>query len=597
MLSGFSEWISAKGKYFLILVTAVLAASFAFMDSSGLQSNESTMAATVNGWDITSQELYRAVNDQKVQYRGQNLSRKDEALLKENVLQSLISRRLMSEKKHDNEIVASKYEMFQDLLANPPEGLKAAPIFMIDSINDKRFDTKKYEEWLRKEETYSIPEIKQYETYLRDEKIPMAQLQAFVSAGMHQSDLEAAFTVERTQNKFKAKVLWTPFSKYTGEEATEETARSYFEKNSNKYLQKQNLYKLALVEFKLLPSLKDEEEIKGYAELLKTQITEGAPFEEVAAGSSEDDTSKDKGGLLGDLSLNAMHPEIAKVVQTLDSGSISSVIKTSEGFHIVKSNGPGQENPELYSVSQILIKIAIGNSTLDSLRKLADQISNTTGNNALALTPSVKVDTTDFIKAEAGEIAKLGYFGDLKAWVQSKESKASKPMENDERIVVIQVIETVTQGSANFEISKAEIMQELKKESRKVKASAYIEGVVAKLTPEQDLAALIATDEKLKLDTTAWLHADSYVPGLGRAQGLEVVIATEKGKWSKLVSGLPGVGRFLVQDVEKVNDASKAILVSKERTNSEGFLASRSLEEWFANVQKGAEIRYEVLEQ
>ncbi|MBL4665472.1 MAG: peptidylprolyl isomerase [Nitrospinaceae bacterium] len=79
------------------------------------------------------------------------------------------------------------------------------------------------------------------------------------------------------------------------------------------------------------------EEAKTKAEeVLQKVKAGGANFEQLAKEFSEDEASKQKGGLLGDLHPESTIPEIAEAMVKLNEGDTSGIIDSSFGHHIVK---------------------------------------------------------------------------------------------------------------------------------------------------------------------------------------------------------------------------------------------------------------------
>jgi len=78
------------------------------------------------------------------------------------------------------------------------------------------------------------------------------------------------------------------------------------------------------------------EEIRKKAQDVLNQAKKGANFEELAKKYSEDPGTKDKGGDLGWIIQGQTVAEFEKAAFTLPKGSISDLVKTQYGFHILK---------------------------------------------------------------------------------------------------------------------------------------------------------------------------------------------------------------------------------------------------------------------
>jgi foldase protein PrsA len=78
------------------------------------------------------------------------------------------------------------------------------------------------------------------------------------------------------------------------------------------------------------------EEAEAKAREVLQKVDSGDNFEQLAKEFSEDETSKQKGGLLGDFHPGSTIPEIAEAMVKLNEGGTSGIIDSSFGHHIVK---------------------------------------------------------------------------------------------------------------------------------------------------------------------------------------------------------------------------------------------------------------------
>ena len=118
--------------------------------------------------------------------------------------------------------------------------------------------------------------------------------------------------------------------------ATDEELRAYYQQNIDQF-KVQNRVHVEHILFKTvgLPDASVAEVQKKAEDVLK-KAKSGANFEDLAKKYSEDDGSKPKGGDLGWIIEGQTVAEFQQASFTLPKGSISDLVKTQYGFHIIK---------------------------------------------------------------------------------------------------------------------------------------------------------------------------------------------------------------------------------------------------------------------
>lgn len=99
-----------------------------------------------------------------------------------------------------------------------------------------------------------------------------------------------------------------------------------------------------------VPVLKEDEEaaLRKIREIRRRIVEEGESFEEMARQYSDDETTKEQGGLLGWFELDKFAEtakEFRAVAETLKVGEVSEPFKTQYGYHIMKMNDRQEARP------------------------------------------------------------------------------------------------------------------------------------------------------------------------------------------------------------------------------------------------------------
>jgi len=213
------------------------------------------------------------------------------------------------------------------------------------------------------------------------------------------------------------------------------------------------------------------DEIKKKADEVLKQLKKGAKFEDLAKKDSEDPGTKDKGGDLGWIVQGQTVPEFEKVAFSLPPGSLSELVKTQFGFHIIKvlaketaHTKPFDEVKDSIRAPMMLTKAD------DEASKVAEQLatavrkSNRTPLADLARDYHLEVSQTRAVAA-TDPLVELGNSTEAKdAIFRLRTGEVSQPIRTDRGYVVLSVKQIMPTHQASLDEVRDKIVASLKQD-------------------------------------------------------------------------------------------------------------------------------------
>jgi peptidyl-prolyl cis-trans isomerase D len=213
------------------------------------------------------------------------------------------------------------------------------------------------------------------------------------------------------------------------------------------------------------------EEIRKKAEDLLKQAKKGGNFEDLAKKNSEDPGTKDKGGDLGWIVQGQTVAEFEKAAFSLPKGSISDLVKTQYGFHIIKVLDKETAHTKSLDEVKDSIRAPLMLSKADKLASdTADQLS-------AAIRKSPKTSLDDLAKqfhltlAETRPVSvtdpllELGNSQDTKdAIFRLRTDELSAPVRTDRGYVVLSLKEVQPAHQGSLEEVRDRVSTELKQQ-------------------------------------------------------------------------------------------------------------------------------------
>lgn len=161
-----------------------------------------------------------------------------------------------------------------------------------------------------------------------------------------------------------------------GVEVTEEAIRAYYEAHKADYTEGEvrkarhiliSPFVTAAGSEVILPSEVDWQTAKAEAARIRSEILNGADFGNAAAKYSDDETTAEEGGELGEVTRGQLVPEFEEAVFDLRKGDLSEPVRTQYGYHLIQVTDiiPGKQ------LAYEEVKESIRSTLLAELRKRA----------------------------------------------------------------------------------------------------------------------------------------------------------------------------------------------------------------------------------
>lgn len=359
-MQGFRDMVTGwLGKSVLALVSLLLALTGVEMYFAG---GGKDIAAKVNGTEILQSQVDELAERQRQQMQAQGMKFDSINIgeLRQEILDSLITRELLVQQAHKDGYLVSDNEVYRLL--------REVPAFQ----EDGKFSQQRYEMVLRQngENPVSYPvKAKRDISY------------SLLIAGMNQSGFMTQAEIDRLTSlddqKRDVHVAIVPAARYLADvSVTDEDVKKFYDKNTSRFTTKETveLEYLSLKRDDFLAkatpdenSLRErfdekvkaneaderrkaqhilitidgktkEADAKKKIEEIEKRARAGEDFAALAKEFSQDPGSVSTGGDLGYSSKGQFVPEFEKALFSLKQGEISAPVKTEYGYHLIKLN-------------------------------------------------------------------------------------------------------------------------------------------------------------------------------------------------------------------------------------------------------------------
>jgi peptidyl-prolyl cis-trans isomerase D len=351
-------------------------------------------------------------------------------------------------------------------------------------------------------------------------------------------------------------------------EVTREDLQAYYDQHRDQYRVPEQV-KVSHIWVKMpLPGTDGKIDDKAVSEAQKRaddllkQLQDGAKFEDVAKKSSEDPGSSNVGGSLGWISKSQMGPEFEKAVSVLDKGKVSGVVKTLDGFHIIrlddKQDAHMKTLDEVKAQIEPIVKQQKGQQAAQKVAEDLLQAAKTQGLDAAASAKSITVVSSDFFgrKDMVPGLGPAPQFMDAVFTAAEKSPPAMAP--TSQGFAVFQLLAVKPQSTPTLDEIRTKVEEQFKNERSNVLLSQKTQELSDRAKTEHDLKKA-AKELGAAVKTSDFVLPDGQVPDIGSMAGqASAVFGMKPGDISGPISnGANGVVISLLE-VQAPSDADFA---------------------------------------
>ena len=270
----------------------------------------------------------------------------------------------------------------------------------------------------------------------------------------------------------------------------------------------------------------DKAKVKEAATGVLARARAGEDFAALAKAYSQDPGTAPKGGDLGFFPRGRMVKEFEEAAFNLSAGSISDLIESQFGYHIIKAEAVEAQRVRSLEETRAEIRqelIREGASERARTQAQADRDKTTSGSKLAEVAQASGVTYSDTPLVSRDEtIPDLGRQPDLiHAALSLTVDQVSAPIKAGEVWYILSPREKVESKIPEFTTVTAEVEKRVRGEKAERLAKAKAETFLAKLREKRDLSA-VAAEEKLAVEETGpFTRQGTYVPKMGNLPELK----------------------------------------------------------------------------
>ena len=312
-------------------------------------------------------------------------------------------------------------------------------------------------------------------------------------------------------------------------------------------------------------------EIRQKAEDVLKKAKSGANFEDLAKKFSEDDGTKPKGGDLGWIVEGQTVPEFQQAAFTLPKGSLSDLVKTQYGFHIIKVLDHEQAHTKSFeevrsTIEPTVLDERVSAGANDAAEKIAAAIRQSNHQPLDDLAKKFNMTVAELPLASATDPpAAFANSQDVRTAIfQLRPGELSQPIQTPQGIVIVTPKDDQAGHQGTFAEVRDRVLADYQQEQSVALAKSKADEL-AKQAKSGEAFDKAAKSLSLDVKTSEPLSRTSSIPDVGSGQLIEAAFTMPVGQVSdpKDVAGAWLVYRVTAH--EPLNDAAVVLQADQIR--------------------------------
>ncbi len=577
------KWIIVVTAFLFILGMAVIGVQSVFSPKPHV--------GKVYGKKVYYQDYDRQLREHISQYINQNpkanIDDQTFQRLNDEFWRNFTQKTIMEKQLKRYHISVKDNDVLDKIKNEPPQELMTNEQFQTNG----QFDKSKYMTAL----TQSPEFANAVEQYVRS-VLPYEKLEKKIKAETKIVEDSVRIDYVDKNDKVSAKVVFFDINTLPAENVTDAEIKAYYDKNKEEKYKKEASRKFKFVKFTIQASNEDIARAKSDIDNIYQQILAGDDFAKLATDYSQDPGSAQNGGDIGFFGKGRMIKEFEDAAFGLEVGQVSAPIKTSFGWHIIKTTAKKKNDkgePEVQA-SHILITIAPSEKTKMEMKDKANEfyeLAKKQGLEKVAKNQKLEVQETPEFDKKAEYIPMLGRFPHLvKIAFKENVGHINEPLKiYDGSYVIPELSSKLGVHYDEIDVVKTAIKTQLDRAKRADKALALANNFSKQNPTDKIIEA--AQAQGLKVLDVQQINKAGYLPEVGNVPELnKALLALEVGKITAPVKS--DKGAFIGLITERIKPDMNAFNKDKKKI-TEDYKTTKENQhysEWYRKVMEEAKV-------